>query len=161
VTALQRAAYEFENSSSDSRPGDFHVASPTAQMPRIEWQCQSQLPSRLRRDLLARRDLEIDGICPGRNEKSVFCEYARRLYRAGKLSASEFPGAKRLSALHASYSEACCSPRQPHSMDLERGSSGMAPDVDSELGAKQVRLHEKIVRSWLEGHEALRQAGPS
>jgi len=81
-----------------------------------------------------------------------------RMYLEDKITSVQFSVGKRWADLVAEYSEACCSPRAPRSAKLD-ADGGSVLDPDSAKGRREVRRHERMVESYLDGVQVLNRAG--
>jgi hypothetical protein len=100
----------------------------------------------------------FDGAVLGLRDQA-WATTAGRLFLVGKLTSTQFSTARRWSELTASYSIACGSPQQPHSMPLEVGIKGAPVDPDTAGGLRQARADTRAMTAFLEGKSVLKLAG--
>ncbi|MGM4959833.1 hypothetical protein [Bradyrhizobium sp. 604_D8_N2_3] len=81
-----------------------------------------------------------------------------RLLLSGKITATEASAGRRWAALVENYATACQAPRPPQSASLDK-MGGTPVDPDSVAGRKQAKIHERDTARWLEGRNALKNAG--
>jgi hypothetical protein len=92
---------------------------------------------------------------------SLWATQVGRLNLVNKLTDSQLATAKRWSAMVSNYTVACQSPPPPVSPPLERGGLGHSPDLESDAGKKLAKAHEAATVAYIQGRDALRNAGPA
>jgi hypothetical protein len=118
---------------------------------RIYTYAEPQLPppSEIRR----LRDLVHAGVRPAEYGSEL-----GRLNSTGKISETQYAAGRKWAALVEQYASACCGPKPPCSLQLDRA-GGSSVDVDSDAGLRIVKRDSRATESFLAARTALGQAG--